>query len=244
LAEILEPGRHQANSPPLSPTDPTSLNREQAYALAALESCVGELEQTPPGRRNNRLNAIAYRLGRMVGPGWIDHQIVAQRLTAACQGNRLAFDDGEDSVRDTIESGLTAGAAHPHGNLSEATTQTNVDQRKSSPTTIPVLWDGDASPNKTKWLVRDLIPFGSVGLMVGESRAGKTFLALNLAQALSKGDTFVTSVPGREGHFTSPPKPRAPFRVGLGQPVLDNWSPFWKNPIHFALPPCRKFSIF
>jgi hypothetical protein len=235
LAEIVAPGRHQANSPspPLSPADPSALSREQAYALAALDACVAELERTPPGRRNNRLNAIAYRLGRMVGRGWIDRQIVVQRLTASCQGNRLAADDGEDSIRDTIESGLNAGAAYPHDNLSEAATQTNVDQRKSSPATIPVLWDGDASPNKTKWLVRDLIPFGSVGLMVGESRAGKTFLALNLAQALAKGDTFVTKrtraggtlYVAAEAPGTIPGRLRA-ARLGPLEPFLEEPKPF------------------
>jgi hypothetical protein len=191
LAEILAPASSGQDSPPIAPTDSAPLGREQAYALAALDSCVGELEQTPPGKRNNCLNAIAYRLGRMVVRGWIDQRIVVDRLIAACQGNRLAFDDGEDSVRDTIQSGLTAGASRPHGDL-PAASQAKVDRPETSSPIIPVLWDGDASPNKTKWLVRDLIPFGSVGLMVGESRAGKTFLALNLAQALSKGDTFLT----------------------------------------------------
>jgi hypothetical protein len=81
-------------------TDLGTLTREHAYALAALDACVAELERTPPGWRNNRLYAIAYRLGRMVGRGWIDRHIVVQRLTASCQGNRLAADDGEDSIRD------------------------------------------------------------------------------------------------------------------------------------------------
>jgi hypothetical protein len=123
---------------------------------------VAELEQITPGRRNNRLNAIAYHLGRMVGRGWIDQRVVVDRLTAACFGNRLAFDDGADSVRDTIQSGLKAGAGHPHDGLSD-TGPAKVNHQESSSPIIPVLWDGDISPNKTKWLVRDLIPFGSVG---------------------------------------------------------------------------------
>jgi hypothetical protein len=84
LAEILEPARHQisGSGPPLDPIGSTS--REQTYALAALDSCVAELEQTTPGRRNNRLNAIAYRLGRMVVRRWIDRQVVSGRLIAAC----------------------------------------------------------------------------------------------------------------------------------------------------------------
>jgi hypothetical protein len=45
----------------------------------------------------------------MVGQGWIDRHLVVSRLLAASDSNRLIEDDGADSVRDTIESGLQAG---------------------------------------------------------------------------------------------------------------------------------------
>jgi AAA domain-containing protein len=64
--------------------------------------------------------------------------------------------------------------------------------------------------------------------MVGESRAGKTFLALNLAQALSKGDTFLTKrakaggtiYVAAEAPGTIPGRVRA-ARLGPLEPFLD-----------------------
>jgi hypothetical protein len=174
---------------------------ERAYAAAALRNSVAELQRTSPGHRNNKLNAIAYRLGGMVARGWIEREAVITNLFAACESNRLASDDGADSVRQTIESGLNAGIAHPHPDLPDANQQKAPDSDKGdspSPPLLPVVWDGDISPNRVQWLVRDLVPMGSAGLMVGESRAGKTFLAIDLARALSKGGSFVTK-PARAG---------------------------------------------
>jgi Bifunctional DNA primase/polymerase, N-terminal len=101
LGEILAPGRHQANSanPRLGPADTSVKNREQAYALAALDSCVVELEQTPPGKRNNRLNAIAYRLGRMIVRGWVDRQIVVRSRRASAIAFPLTMAKTQFAIR-------------------------------------------------------------------------------------------------------------------------------------------------
>jgi Bifunctional DNA primase/polymerase, N-terminal/AAA domain len=194
LIRILGPD-HRPSSP-LTGQQPTSSHqdREREYAIAALKACVAELEQTHPGSRNNRLNAIAYRLGRMVGREWLERHLIVSQLLAASETNRLVNDDGADSVRDTIESGLNAGIAHPHEDLSgrpDADTAGAAADQITSPPLIPVFWDGDAPINRTKWLVKDLVPLASSGLLVGESRAGKTFLAIDLARALSNGGLFV-----------------------------------------------------
>lgn len=91
--------------------------RERNYAATALESSAGEIQTAPAGKRNTVLNSIAYRLGRMVGSGWIDQGIVAARLLSAAAN--LAKDDGEAAVRATISSGLRAGCRNPHPSLSE-----------------------------------------------------------------------------------------------------------------------------
>jgi hypothetical protein len=91
--------------------------REKAYAATALKASIAELVQTPAGARNNNLNAIAYRMGRMVARDWIDGIDVLSQLAAACEQNGLALDDGRDAVRETIESGLRAGFTRPHQDL-------------------------------------------------------------------------------------------------------------------------------
>lgn len=49
-------------------------------------------------------------------------------------------------------------------------------------------WEG---PDEVEWLIPDLIPRGSLSLVAGRPKAGKTLLALNLAAALSTGGSFL-----------------------------------------------------
>ena len=51
----------------------------------------------------------AFRMGRMIAPGWIDHGDVADSLWYACLRNRLIADDGPDAVQATLASGVAAG---------------------------------------------------------------------------------------------------------------------------------------
>ena len=157
LCEILRPQHRDDDA--ASKIDGEPQGREQAYAASVLEKCVAELEQTPPGNRNNRLNSVTYRLGRMIARNWIERHVVVSGLVAASRG--LISDDGPESVRDTIESGLRAGIAHPHADLSEPNPDGSVqavETNTPSPPLIPVIWDGDTPPKRTHWLVKDLVP--------------------------------------------------------------------------------------
>jgi len=51
-------------------------------------------------------------------------------------------------------------------------------------------WEGERKARPVSWHVKDLIPAKAVGLIVGESRAGKTFVALDLAVATAEGREF------------------------------------------------------
>jgi AAA domain/Bifunctional DNA primase/polymerase, N-terminal len=199
LVEVLSPqnGR-SAKIAPSAARDITA--REKAYASAALDAVCNEVAISNVGERNNAVNATAYRLGRMVGRGWLERHVVVSRLITASERNGLVLDDGEKSVKDTIESGLNAGIANPHGDLADSGGNKIATPASftSSPPLIPVYWDGDVPIRKPNWLVRDLVPLKASGLLVGESRAGKTFLALDLARALSKGGFFL-SKPARQG---------------------------------------------
>jgi hypothetical protein len=97
LLTILAAKRRQAPHR-LSEIDLVPRGREEAYATASLEAGIAELGGTRPGERNNKLNSVAYHLGRMVGQGWIDRHLVVSRLLAASDSNRLIEDDGADSV--------------------------------------------------------------------------------------------------------------------------------------------------
>src|SRR5262249_22987558 len=66
----------------------TDSSRGQAYAAAALDGAVAELSATPNGKRNETLNAIAFRFGRMIAHGWIDERTVSDALLGACDANK------------------------------------------------------------------------------------------------------------------------------------------------------------
>jgi hypothetical protein len=91
--------------------------RERAYAQAALEGCAEELAGTPAGDRNNVLCRKCFRVGTMVGAGWIARAEVEATLFDAAACCKLTDDDGERQVRRTIQSGLDAGIRQPHPDL-------------------------------------------------------------------------------------------------------------------------------
>ena len=93
--------------------------RERTYARAALEGCAEELAATPPGDRNNILYKKAFRIGTMVGRGWLPRSDAEADLFDAAAACGLIADDGEAQVRKTIASGLDGGMTQPHADLDE-----------------------------------------------------------------------------------------------------------------------------
>ena len=95
----------------------TDGSRGQAYAAAALDGAVAELSAAPNGKRNEMLNAVAFRLGRMIARGWIDEKTVADALLGACDANKYLREHGHRATMKTIESGIEAGRKEPHPDL-------------------------------------------------------------------------------------------------------------------------------
>jgi hypothetical protein len=91
--------------------------RCQAYAAAALQGAAAELGAAPSGKRNATLNAVAFRLGRMIERSWIDEKTVANALLGACDTNKYLREHGHRATMKTIESGIEAGRKEPHPDL-------------------------------------------------------------------------------------------------------------------------------
>ena len=73
----------------------------------------------PNGKRNETLNAMAFRLGRMIARGWIDEKTVADALLGACDANKYLREHGHRATMKTIESGIEAGKKEPHPDLAD-----------------------------------------------------------------------------------------------------------------------------
>jgi Protein of unknown function (DUF3987)/Bifunctional DNA primase/polymerase, N-terminal len=86
---------------------------DSIYYRSALKDECAALASAPKGGRNDALNRAAFNLFQLVTGGGLDEETVQERLYAAAEACGLVNDDGEASVRATIESGAKAGRAQP-----------------------------------------------------------------------------------------------------------------------------------
>lgn len=91
--------------PPPPPGDPDGAR----YALGALVAESDRVAATPEGGRNHALNTAAFRVGQLVGLGYIAEGPVRDALHDAAHACGLGAGEAEATIR----SGLTAGLAHP-----------------------------------------------------------------------------------------------------------------------------------
>jgi AAA domain/Bifunctional DNA primase/polymerase, N-terminal len=189
--------RHKANGGEQpQPNGPAGI-REKAYTEAALEGCVAELAAAAAGGRNELLNKLAFRLGRMVARGWINRADVEAELIGAMHANGAVADDGLAAAEATLRSGLDAGEKEPHPDLDE---QKNNDNASDDET-----WEDAAQSHpliikSSKEFVAGFVPpeYVVIGLLqrrffyafTGQTGAGKTAIMLLLSACVALGRSF------------------------------------------------------
>jgi hypothetical protein len=87
------------------------------YAKRALGNACYELRQCGEGRRNDLLNVLAYKMGRLIVCGWISRERVEDYLLKACEANGLVEGDGITQCKATIASGISSGMKRPYHEL-------------------------------------------------------------------------------------------------------------------------------
>ena len=90
------------------------------YAKRALGNACFELRHCPEGQRNTKLNALAYKMGRLIARGWIGRERVESYFLKCCEANGLLADDGESQCRATLASGINAGMKLPYHDIGAA----------------------------------------------------------------------------------------------------------------------------
>lgn len=113
-----------------SVTDQTSARVK--WAQSALIGGVADVLDAGEGRRNDTLNKVAYRLGRLVAAGVLDEVQVVESLTGAAQENGLE----QHETSETLHSGLSAGKKKP-ADLSNVGTLAGKKKEKERPLTTP-----------------------------------------------------------------------------------------------------------
>lgn len=101
--------RHDYGEDDGSVGDLSTLVENPAWCRAKLHGIQFEMTVTAEGERNNRLNAVAYSLGRLVPRGHLDEDEIREVLTEAA----LAAGLEPWRITDTVERGLRAGARDP-----------------------------------------------------------------------------------------------------------------------------------
>jgi hypothetical protein len=174
--------------------------RERTYARAALSGCTGELAAAASGSRNELLNKLAFRLGRMVARHWISRATVESALIEAMQANGYVDEDGIAAAEATLRSGLNAGEREPHPSLDE---QRGDEKREDNAAAQPP----GLTIKSSKEFVAGFLPpeYVVVGLLqrrffysfTGQTGAGKTAIMLLLSACAALGRPFA-------GHDTKP----------------------------------------
>lgn len=93
----------------MRPFAASSTPRRRKYALKVLYTLADELSIATEGERNNRLNFVSFRAGRLVGGGHLERDEVEVELTQAGQKAGLSVKE----IEGTLQRALTAGMADP-----------------------------------------------------------------------------------------------------------------------------------
>jgi hypothetical protein len=205
--------RTERETSPAAPEQRTAAShqvstRQRAWAQKALDANCRELAGMSEGGRNNALNAIGYRMGRMIARDWIERSTVESALEDACKRNGLLSEDGRRSVLATIKSGIGDGMGVPIGDLTDrerpaAAPQPDYGVRFEPDGTMidaetgevleglpPGFIEEDTKIPEAMFLIKGLLPRSEVFFIGGQSGAGKSFIAVHMALCLASTKPF------------------------------------------------------
>ena len=157
---------------------PTPSISHERWGLAALAAGAHDIEASAPGRRNDELNSVAYRIFGIVKGGHLDYATARARLERAGLHVGLASDE----VAGTLNSAWHAAEPrHPASETIEVPSSGGMQSKPVERKTFRVLSPDDLEQlPPPQWLLRDRLPEGQTWVY-GEPGSGKTFLALDWA---------------------------------------------------------------
>jgi AAA domain/Bifunctional DNA primase/polymerase, N-terminal len=216
----------------------TAGTRERAYAEAALEGCAAELAAAASGGRNETLNKIAFRLGRMVARGWIKRAEVEAALTEAMTANGYVAEEGIIAVEKTLRSGLDAGEIEPHPDLTDQPGNTTGDEwteansgSKQQPKVFRAKGLNGMRFDPIKFVVPDYIVEG-LTLFAGKPKIGKSWMLLHVAFAVAEGGLTLGNIHCQEGDVLYAALEDNMRRVQSRLTKLFGTTPEWPDRLH------------
>jgi hypothetical protein len=175
---------------------------DQRIALEAVTAAANVLATADEGNRNNLLFHASYIAGQAIGAGLVQKDQVELIIGNAAMRCGLTADDGYRAVQATVASGFAQGNKNPFfvvgqwfekldGDWGEQGNEWGSERgegkfQNDSDATFDDLVPFSLPPT----LVKGLLPKSGIAFIGGQSGAGKTFIAIDLAVSLTTGIPF------------------------------------------------------
>ena len=165
-------------------------DRQQALDLVSVEA--NKLNTAPEGTRNNALFNAAYIAGQAIASGLVERYEAEGIIGQAAIGSGLE----PNEIAATTKSGIAKGAHNPFfvpGAWFEQPDETDqiVSDVMQAMSSDAYFSDDDLKPfTFPPSLIKGLLPRNGIAFIGGQSGAGKTFVAIDMAAALATGQSF------------------------------------------------------
>ena len=170
---------------------------DRSQALAVLNKSADELAGSPTGNRNNLLFHVSYIAGQAITAGLIQRDEAERIILHAADSCGLGQEDGRRSILATMRSGVLQGGNQPFFIAGQWYEKSEVPSETTGETPV----DGKAENQDFEFdderpftfppsLIKGLLPRNGIAFIGGQSGAGKTFIAIDLAVALATGQPF------------------------------------------------------
>lgn len=166
--------------------------QDRNHALAIIHEATDALQSANEGNRNNLLFHAAYIAGQAIGAGLVERQEAEFLLTHAADACGLSEDDGRRAVQATMRSGITQGTNNPFFIAAAWFEPIHSEPDPEQPTgdMTGLNFDDNKPFTYPPSLIKNLLPKRGIAFIGGQSGAGKTFLAIDLATSLATRQPF------------------------------------------------------
>ncbi len=168
-----------------------------AWAERALQSEIGRVMAAAEGTRNHTVNRAAFSLGQIVAGGGLDRARVVVALTGAAQAIGLDEHEIGPTIQSRLESGMREPRVPPERPYSRvqalpyAEPAPDVQANRKAALAARMVRATDVRPLlDSPYLVKGWLDRGAMSVVYGESNVGKSFFALSIAHAVSKGELW------------------------------------------------------
>ena len=167
---------------------------DRLQALEVINTAAEALALSPEGNRNNALFHVSYIAGQAIAAGLVQRDEAELTIIHAADTSGLGTDDGRRSIQATMRSGIMQGGNNPFfvtGNWFEHPDdeQSSEEPLKKNPDDGFEL-DSDKPYSLPPSIIKGLAPRNGIAFIGGQSGAGKTFIAVDLAISLATGQPF------------------------------------------------------